>query len=300
MDRMSRLWAGVLLLGIVGVTVAPQSRADVLSAVAALRAGGCGGRAPLAAPLRHSPMLDQLAMQWAAGGAALQPIAAREGYSAGMVSGLHLSTEVASVPEKLSRSDCSTLSAPAWREIGFYQRKADTWLVLAGAAGHPTPQGTFVRQRPGAPPVSAAVRTADLSRRALQLVNEVRARGVRCGTPHVRAGTPAERSPARSATSPTGTRRTWPRTATSSTPISPARRPPTACGRRLSREARGREHRLRARRPWTRPFRGGCTARITARTSWIRASSRWVWPSPPAAAPQHGLYWVQVLAEPRA
>ena len=182
MDRMSRLWAGVLLLGIVGVTVAPQSRADVLSAVAALRAGGCGGRAPLAAPLRHSPMLDQLAMQWAAGGAALQPIAAREGYSAGMVSGLHLSTEVASVPEKLSRSDCSTLSAPAWREIGFYQRKADTWLVLAGAAGHPTPQGTFVRQRPGAPPVSAAVRTADLSRRALQLVNDVRARGVRCGS----------------------------------------------------------------------------------------------------------------------
>ena len=181
MDRMSRLWAGVLLLGIVGVTVAPQSRADVLSAVAALRAGGCGGRAPLAAPLRHSPMLDQLAMRWA-GGAALQPIAAREGYSAGTVSGLHLSTEVASVPERLSRSDCSTLGDPAWREIGFYQRKADTWLVLAGAAGHPAPQGTFVRRSPGAPPVSAAVRTADLSRRALQLVNDVRARGVRCGS----------------------------------------------------------------------------------------------------------------------
>ena len=180
MERVCRLPAQALLLTILATTLAAGARADVLGAVAVVRAGGCGGRAPLAAPLQHSPMLDQLAARWA-GGAALEPLATRDGYTSGAVSGLRLSTAVASVPDRLSRAECTMLSSPVWHEIGGYQRGAATWLVLAAAAGKPAPQATFVRQGPNTSPLKGVVRTPDLSRRALQLVNDVRARGTRCG-----------------------------------------------------------------------------------------------------------------------
>jgi uncharacterized protein YkwD len=64
----------------------------------------------------------------------------------------------------LRRSDCRTVMNPGMREIGIYHRGMDTWLVLGAA---------YV-----VPPSSPAPAPAT---RALQLVNEVRARGTHCG-----------------------------------------------------------------------------------------------------------------------
>ncbi|MDB6085782.1 MAG: hypothetical protein JWN43_3663 [Gammaproteobacteria bacterium] len=64
----------------------------------------------------------------------------------------------------LERSDCRTVTNPGLRDIGLFHRGRDTWLVLASAY--------VVPSRSQAPALAA---------RALQLINQVRARGARCG-----------------------------------------------------------------------------------------------------------------------
>jgi uncharacterized protein YkwD len=64
----------------------------------------------------------------------------------------------------LRRSACRTATDRGLQDIGVYQRGLDTWLLLASAY--------VVPARTGSPMLAA---------RALQLVNEVRARGTRCG-----------------------------------------------------------------------------------------------------------------------
>jgi uncharacterized protein YkwD len=64
----------------------------------------------------------------------------------------------------LRQSSCRTVSNPALSEIGVFQRGLDTWLVLTSA---------YV--------VPASSQAPVLATRALQLVNEVRARGTHCG-----------------------------------------------------------------------------------------------------------------------
>jgi uncharacterized protein YkwD len=79
----------------------------------------------------------------------------------------------------LERSGCKTLAREELHEIGFYRRGFDTWIVLAtehevtasaAPAVTPTPRST-----------SAASLSPILATRTLQLVNNVRARGTRCG-----------------------------------------------------------------------------------------------------------------------
>jgi uncharacterized protein YkwD len=144
-------------------------RADALAAVQLLREGGCGGLLPAAQPLHRSALLDQAAHIWAgqeniAGG--LSPVAAaeRSGYKARVTAGLHLSGPDSSAVQALRRSSCRTISDQGLHDIGVYQRGSNTWLLLASAYTTPS--------RTEAPLLSA---------RVLDLVNEVRARGTRCG-----------------------------------------------------------------------------------------------------------------------
>lgn len=162
MNRLShrQLWRLLVLFGALSATV--TTRADAVSAVQLLREGGCGGILPAAQPLHHTALLDRAAEQWAAG---RSPAAAaeRSGYKADVTAGLHVSGPESSMVQLLRRSDCRTVSNQALRDIGVYHRGVDTWLVLASAYVLPA----------GSKPMLAS--------RALQLVNEVRARGTRCG-----------------------------------------------------------------------------------------------------------------------
>jgi uncharacterized protein YkwD len=190
----TRQWVLVFSVLALGLGLATESRADAIGAVAVLRAGGCGGRAAIAPPLHHNASLDQLAAQWAQGQPLVQ-LATRGGYGAGTLAGVHV-LGGGSLPERLSRTDCATLGNPAMKEIGSYQRAPDTWLVLSVAAEtHPNIHSTLGQQTAAAgtrypPPMpvyssGASTRapvTPELSRRALELVNEVRARGTRCGS----------------------------------------------------------------------------------------------------------------------
>ncbi len=163
MNRLShlRLWRLVVLFG--GLSAALVTRADALWAAQLLREGGCGGILPAAQPLHHNPLLDRAAEQWAAG---LSPTAAaaRSGYEPESTAALHITGPDDSAISLLKRSNCRTVTDRRLRDIGVYRRGLDTWLVLASVY---------------APP--AASQAPVLATRALQLVNEVRARGTRCG-----------------------------------------------------------------------------------------------------------------------
>jgi uncharacterized protein YkwD len=150
------------------------SRADVLSSVQLLREGGCGGRLPAAQPLHRSAQLDHAAKDWAAqqssgtatSANALSPSTAaeRNGYKARAAAGVYISGPDTSAMDLLRRSNCRTISDQGLHDIGVYRRGSDTWLVMASAFTAPS--------RAEAPLLSA---------RILDLVNEVRARGTRCG-----------------------------------------------------------------------------------------------------------------------
>jgi uncharacterized protein YkwD len=178
MDRLPypRRW-GLLVL-VAALVANAAARADALSAVQVLRAGGCGGILPAAPPLRRNPSLDRTAAEWAAG-RALAVAAEGAGYRGQSTAGVHVSGPDSSVLPTIRRSGCRTVMNQALRDVGVYHRGPDTWLVLAAP---PAPTLTTATVAAAAPRAAAPVpASAALATRALQLVNEVRARGARCG-----------------------------------------------------------------------------------------------------------------------
>jgi uncharacterized protein YkwD len=163
MIRESRSRLGCVAMLLSGLCATLTARADGLSAVQLLREGGCGGTAPPARLLHHNALLDRAAEYWAAGSTP-RMAAERSGYVAEAAAGLRVSGPESSMVQLLTRPDCRTVMNPGMRDIGTYHRGRDTWLVLAAA---------YV-----VPPSSQA---PVLATRALQLVNEIRARGTRCG-----------------------------------------------------------------------------------------------------------------------
>src|SRR5277367_2890531 len=154
-------WHLWLLLG--GLCAPLATWADAVSAVQLLREGGCGGILPPARPVHHSAQLDRAAEQWAAG-RSLTTAADQSGYEAESTSGLHISGPESSMVQLLRRSSCRTVTRQDLRDMGVYRRGLDTWIVLASPYA--------------APAVSQAPMLAS---RTLELVNQVRARGTHCG-----------------------------------------------------------------------------------------------------------------------
>jgi len=156
-----QLWRLLVLFG--GLAATLNTQADTLSAVETLREGGCGGILPPARPLHHNMSLDRAAEQWAAG---RTPAAATElsGYPAEATAALRLRGPESTMVQLLRRSSCHTLTDQSLHDIGVFHRGSDTWLLLASAYTVP-----------------ASSQAPVLAARTLQLVNEVRARGTRCG-----------------------------------------------------------------------------------------------------------------------
>jgi uncharacterized protein YkwD len=113
--------------------------------------------------MHRNAMLDRAAAEWAAGGA-LATAAEHSGYAAETTAALHVSGPELSTLTLLKQSGCRTVANRSLRDIGVYHRGLDTWLVLASAYSVPVSSQAPL-----------------LATRALQLVNEVRARGTHCG-----------------------------------------------------------------------------------------------------------------------
>jgi len=163
-NRLSHIQLWCLLLLSAGLSANPAARADAVSAVQLLREGGCGGILPPARPLRHNALLDRAAGLWAGAGISPAEAAKRSGYDAEATAGLHVSGPDSSIVQLLRRSSCRTVTDQGMHDIGVYTHGSNTWLLLASA---------YV--------VPASSQAPLLATRALQLVNEARARGTRCG-----------------------------------------------------------------------------------------------------------------------
>jgi uncharacterized protein YkwD len=205
----SHLWRLGLLLA--GLAATPATWADPLSAVDVLREGGCGGVMPAARPLRHNPMLDRAAAEWAMG-QSLPAASERNGYRGDFTAGLHISGPDSATLQLLRHSGCRMVVGREMRDIGVYRRGFDSWIVVGSinslpawergsAAGTVTPPASswdtpakpapapsaapaVARALPPEPPrpsLPTPALSPSLATRALQLVNDVRARGTHCG-----------------------------------------------------------------------------------------------------------------------
>lgn len=158
-----RLWQMLCLCGGFGAVACVHAHADALAAVETLRIGGCGGSQPAAPPLHHEASLDSAAEQWSKG-AAPAAAAARSGYQAQTIAALHVTGAESALLYALKRSSCRTLGDSAFSDVGVYHHATETWLMLAS--------------RYVAPAKSQA---RALLARMLELINQARARGTRCG-----------------------------------------------------------------------------------------------------------------------
>jgi len=146
------------------------ARADALADAQLLRRSGCGGLMPAQRPLQHVRGLDSAAARWALG-QSLSGAALRSSDTADRLEGVHVSASDEEILQALRRSGCAALMRSDVTEIGLYRRGTDTWLVLASLRPHP------------AIAVSAAL-MADLpgfAAQVLELVNSARTRGTSCG-----------------------------------------------------------------------------------------------------------------------
>jgi uncharacterized protein YkwD len=147
-----------------------------LHALQVLRLGGCGGTLAAAKPLQHDSSLDRAAELWSLGST---PMAAaeRSGYAVKSLTAVQVRGADADLIGPLRRSGCGKLLNPALRDVGAYRRGLDTWIVMAA-------------------PLLAPSRADEpaLANRALQLVNAVRARGAHCGSRQFAAAAPVRLS----------------------------------------------------------------------------------------------------------
>lgn len=151
------------------LTVAPQApaaRPNLLGAINAERAEGCGGKRGTRTPLRSSRQLNSAAER-VSRGAKLRDALEATGYRA-----LHSTLMVSSnspsdtnVARTLAQRSCKDLIDTAVRDVGIARRGQDVWVVLA------------------APFAAPELEDADeVAERVLQLTNEARARSRRCGS----------------------------------------------------------------------------------------------------------------------
>ena len=192
---MKRGFAGApwrLAILLIALLAAPAARPDALSVVQMLRIGGCGGIVPAAGELEHRVELDRAAERWA-DGHSLAAAAELAGYVAASTQGLHVTGSDEALIRELRSRECRTVAGPQLREVGVYRRGRETWLVLATSASGPSvPAPITAQHAPPLPPPTVSKPRATggykpgstspfLASRALELVNEARARGARCG-----------------------------------------------------------------------------------------------------------------------
>lgn len=151
------------LLACFAIAAAPAARGDALGDAQLLRRSGCAGIMAAQRPLQHLATLDSTAAQWALAHS-LARAAAHSSYSAEQLAGVHITGSDAEVLPALRRSACPTLMRSDLTAIGLHRSGPDLWLVLA----------SFNRD----PPVTDSPAFAA---RVLELVNGARERGASCG-----------------------------------------------------------------------------------------------------------------------
>jgi uncharacterized protein YkwD len=162
------LAAGVALAE--GAFAASPELVDALNAV---RASGCGGRAGVTPPLRENVQLAEAAKR--STGPAFNDALVAAGYRANRSVLIRVSGAATTAPvvELLKREYCAQLLDSAYSDVGIHRQLRETRIILAA---------------PFLPPPAQAADAVAL--RVLQLVNQTRERARACGTTRFPAARP--------------------------------------------------------------------------------------------------------------
>jgi len=157
--RLRQLFVSALLL------TPLAAYADVVSSVNKVRTHGCAGQRGGVVPLRENSRLNAVAKQLARG-TDLRGAQREEGYHAVTAASVEISNVPADgdVERIVGRQFCAASTEPAFREIGTYRRGTDVWIALAQPFTPPSPRDAVA-----------------VSRRVLELTNEVRSHTQHCG-----------------------------------------------------------------------------------------------------------------------
>lgn len=170
----------VFLLMVAGLHLALPAHASLVNSVNEVRMSGCPGSAGGKALLHETPRLSEAARRLARG-EALPQATRKAGYRAVNSA----SVQVTNVPDDhdvvgiLARRFCAQVTAADFKEIGTYRRGSDVFLIMAAPFVAPTP-----RDRPA------------VEKRVLELTNEARSHGRRCGSKWFQAAPPLVPAPA--------------------------------------------------------------------------------------------------------
>jgi uncharacterized protein YkwD len=142
----------------------PVSASNASSALPNLPIADCGIETARTASWHATRLLDEAARRWALG-ADLGDAVARSGYTATAVSGLRFYGLDSPERPRLSAASCRVLGDRSLNDAGAFRRADELWVVFAAHAVLPSSEdaGAMVHQ-------------------ALNLVNEAREQGHRCGT----------------------------------------------------------------------------------------------------------------------
>jgi uncharacterized protein YkwD len=154
--------AVLLLLAVLCAVEAVVAAPPIADAVNAIRARGCGGRAPSAA-LRADPRLDRTARELASG-SELKDALLAAGYRAAQAAVFQASGSQGAIERALAERGCKDIAEPVYRDLGAMQGEGKIWIVLAAPLEAP-----------------AAADAGVVSRKLLALVNQARSERRRCG-----------------------------------------------------------------------------------------------------------------------
>ena len=159
------LWVALATAACIGIPSRAASNPDVVTALNAVRANGCGGRSGVALPLRENAQLTEAAKR-VAGRLPYQDALAAAGYRATRSSMIRISGDsgAKSVANIVASKYCAVLVESAYREIGIHQQMRATWIIVAAPFSPPAPEA------------SGAV-----AERVLQRVNQARSQERMCG-----------------------------------------------------------------------------------------------------------------------
>jgi uncharacterized protein YkwD len=151
-----------LLLGLV---LSPIASANVADAVNEVRASGCGRIRGIETPLHTARDLSAAARRMS-DGESLDEALIHSGYRARRSASLRISGNMkdAAVANTLRSQFCAQIMEPSFRDIGFFDSDQAVWMIVAAPFDAPSARDASA-----------------LSRRVLELTNEARARGYRCG-----------------------------------------------------------------------------------------------------------------------
>jgi len=154
------------IVALLVLAVVPSfASADVVAIVNGVRAESCRTSSPGIEPLRPEQRLDDAARRLAEG-VKLQTATSAAQYPARLSASIRVRTLQGGdgLSKTLAQRFCDIVADARLTEIGVYEFGAEAWLVLAA---------------PFTPPDS--IDPAELDRRVLELINEARERGRRCG-----------------------------------------------------------------------------------------------------------------------